>query len=596
MNRRVRQWGRLAAMTWRAGPARCVLVLTTYLADIIGQPLVALMLKDVTDAILRDDPGAAVRAGAIAALAWTASTQSFGIRALLCANIRDRVDLALSEETLSLTARIPGIGHLEDPHTLDRIEVALRSRAVADTLWAVADTVASLLIVVANLVVLSTASPLLMLTLPLAAPTLWLNRLGQRHIRRAMDAAVEDERTADSLVQTALDPIAAVELRITGAGRALMDEHATRWNRAAGRVARARARAAAYLAAGWLVFLLGIVGGLAYLVWRIGQGHGTPGDIVLLLASATQQQAVVQATVAGIGRMLDGVHAAGAYFWLRETADAEGPAPGAAPVPRRLTTGIIVDGVTFAYPGTERTVLQSTNLRLPAGSMVALVGAHGSGKTSLVKLLTGMYPPTTGSLTVDGVDLAQVDPAAWRSRTTVGFQDFVRYETPAREAVGVGDLPHADDTDRVQAAVDAGGARDVVDRLAEGLDTQLGTVYDGVNLSGGQWQKLALARTCMRDDPLLVVLDEPTASLDPVSEYEVFRRQVTLARGLGRAHGTVTVVISHRFSTVRMADKIVVLSEGSVVEEGTHAELMESGGMYARMYRLQQDSYTSSRG
>lgn len=222
---------------------------------------------------------------------------------------------------------------------------------------------------------------------------------------------------------------------------------------------------------------------------------------------------------------------------------------------------------------------------------MALVGSHGSGKTSLIKLLTGMYAPTSGRLTVEHGSLQELDAAAWRARLTCGFQDFVHYPTLAHEAVGVGDLPAVDDLPEVRRAVAQGGATRVVERLDDGLMTQLDPVFGGVELSGGQWQKLALARTCMRRSPLLVVLDEPTAALDARSEYEVFQRQVQLARELARRSGTITIIVSHRYSTVRMADKILVLSHGSVIEDGDHQRLMALGGEYARLYAMQEEAY-----
>jgi ATP-binding cassette subfamily B protein len=218
---------------------------------------------------------------------------------------------------------------------------------------------------------------------------------------------------------------------------------------------------------------------------------------------------------------------------------------------------------------------------------VAIVGENGAGKTTLVKLLSGMYRPTSGRILVDGVNLADMPSDAWRARLSGAFQDFFRFELTAGRSVGLGDLPRLDERPAVLAAVERAGAADVVERLAAGLDTQLGPTWDGgVELSFGQWQKLALARGFMRDAPHLLVLDEPTAALDAETEHALFERYAAAARGDG-----ITILVSHRFSTVRMADSIVVLDGARVVESGSHESLMARGGHYAELYGIQAAAY-----
>jgi ATP-binding cassette subfamily B protein len=208
-----------------------------------------------------------------------------------------------------------------------------------------------------------------------------------------------------------------------------------------------------------------------------------------------------------------------------------------------------------------------------------------------VKLLARFYDPSKGRIAVDGVDLASIDPKRWRERLAVGFQDFVRFELIARESVGVGDLPRIDERAAVERAVDRGAARDVVEELEHGLDTPLGPTQSGTDLSGGQWQKLALARAMMRERPLLLVLDEPTSALDASAEHELFERYAESARAVAAATGGIAIFVSHRFSTVRMADRIVVVADGRVAEQGTHEELIAHQGMYAELYGLQAAAY-----
>jgi ATP-binding cassette, subfamily B, bacterial len=219
------------------------------------------------------------------------------------------------------------------------------------------------------------------------------------------------------------------------------------------------------------------------------------------------------------------------------------------------------------------------------------VGENGAGKSTLVKLLCGFYPPTAGRIVVDGTDLRRISPKTWRTKLSGAFQDFARLEFLARGSIGLGDLDHLDEPNAIGAAVHRAGASDVIDHLPGGLDTQLGASWpDGVDLSFGQWQKVALARGFMRPVPLLAILDEPTAALDAETEHALFERYADQARA-SRRDGRITVLVSHRFSTVRMADLIVVIGDGAVTEFGSHAELMARHGVYADLYTIQASAY-----
>ncbi len=251
--------------------------------------------------------------------------------------------------------------------------------------------------------------------------------------------------------------------------------------------------------------------------------------------------------------------------------------------PDVLRRGITLREVSFGYPPDGGTVLDGVDVHLPAGAAVALVGENGAGKTTLVKLLTGMYQPTAGQVLLDGVPLADIDLAAWRERTAATFQDFVRFELLAAEAVGVGDLPRIDQASALELALRRADATAVAAELPEGLGTRLGRSFTGGReLSGGQWQRLALARGMMRDLPLLLILDEPTASLDAITEAALFERYLA-ARQLAAQSGAITLLVSHRFSTVRMADLIVVLDQGRIAASGDHASLVRAGGLYAEL-------------
>jgi ATP-binding cassette subfamily B protein len=262
------------------------------------------------------------------------------------------------------------------------------------------------------------------------------------------------------------------------------------------------------------------------------------------------------------------------------------------PAPAAIGRGIRLDHVSFVYPGTSRRVLDDVSLTLPAGSVVAIIGENGAGKTTLVKLLAKMYQPTSGAIFVDETPLDRVSADEWRKKLAGAFQDFFRFELRARHTVGVGDVPRLDQESAVRTAVDRAGAGDVVSRLSSGLETQLGPTWPGgVEVSFGQWQKLALARGFMRDEPLLLLLDEPTAALDAETEHALFERYAAAARGGSGGSRRIIILVSHRFSTVRMADLIVVLDGSRVTQVGTHEELMAKGGQYAELYRIQAAAY-----
>jgi ATP-binding cassette, subfamily B, bacterial len=254
-------------------------------------------------------------------------------------------------------------------------------------------------------------------------------------------------------------------------------------------------------------------------------------------------------------------------------------------VPNPIREGIVLDQVSFRYPGTEKWVLEDISFAIRPGETVALVGANGAGKTTLVKLLTRLYDPTEGSITIDGIDLRDFDPAELRARVGVIFQDYVKYQLTAGENIGFGRIEAIEDTGRIERSAIEAGADAVISSLPQGYDTPLGRWFqDGQELSIGQWQKVALARAFMRDADLLI-LDEPTSSLDVRSEYEVFQAfdELTEAK--------MAVLISHRFSTVRMAGRIVVIEDGRVIENGTHDELILRGGRYHELFDMQAASY-----
>jgi ATP-binding cassette subfamily B protein len=330
---------------------------------------------------------------------------------------------------------------------------------------------------------------------------------------------------------------------------------------------------------------LGYYGAYAYSIFRTIQGRYSVGDLTLITTAIMQSMANIQqafSTASGVADQALFLTDLIAFFEMKPRVESKA---GGIPAPHPVTRGFEFRNVSFVYPGTNRRILSDFNFTLRPGERVALIGENGQGKTTLVKLITRLYDPTEGQILLDGIDLREYDLTALHSEIGVIFQDFMRYEMTARENIVVGRIEVEHSQEEIEYAADKSMAAGVVATLPGGYDQMLGRRFDGgVDLSGGEWQKLALARAYLRDAQLLI-LDEPTASLDARSEFEVFQRFAELT------FGKMALVISHRFSTVRMADRIVVLEAGRIVEEGSHAELIALGGRYASMFEMQAASY-----
>jgi ATP-binding cassette subfamily B protein len=329
----------------------------------------------------------------------------------------------------------------------------------------------------------------------------------------------------------------------------------------------------------------GYYGAYAYVIWRTLAGKWGIGTFYFLTAAILNASSNIQqvlSTLSGIADQALFLTDLLAFFEMKPTIRSK---PNALPAPRPIKQGFEFRDVSFVYPGTERRVLNRLNFHLSPGERVALIGENGQGKTTIVKLITRLYDPSEGQVLLDGVDLREYDLEDLYREIGVIFQDFMRYEMTARENIAVGKIDEIENKLMLEDAAHKSLADEVVAKLSAGYEQMLGRRFEsGVDLSGGEWQKIALARAYLRDAQLLV-LDEPTAALDARSEYQVFQRFAELTTG------KMALFISHRFSTVRMADRIVVLENGSIAEEGTHEKLTRMGGRYAEMFEMQAASY-----
>jgi len=334
-----------------------------------------------------------------------------------------------------------------------------------------------------------------------------------------------------------------------------------------------------------LVATLGFYGSYAWIVWRTVQGMISLGDMTLYLSIFRQGQSTFQSILAGVGNIYENNLFMAHYFEFLELKPQMQVATPAEKLPASLTRGIEFRGVGFRYPESDEWVLRGIDLKILPGEKIALVGHNGAGKTTLIKLLSRLYDPTEGTILIDGTDIRELDPLDLRQKIGVIFQDFVRYHLPISENIGFGQIEAADRMDKIVDSARKSGADAMIENLPQGYQTMLGRWFHGGHeLSLGQWQRVALARAFMRDAEILV-LDEPTASLDAQTEYEIFQHFKELT------DGKMAILISHRFSTVRMADRIVVIEGGRVAENGSHEELLRREGIYARLFSMQAEGY-----
>ena len=579
---------------YAAEPTLLAVAFALSLLAALPDALMALWLKLLADGLLGGAPTLAmVAAGGLAvsaALTWVLRVVSDRTQR----RFRDRVTIALEAHVAELQASVATVEHHERPDYLDRLSVLRDQVFVLDHMYmSLFTTCGWVLRLAVTIVLLVSIHPALALLAVFALPTVLTSSWRPAVERAAEEAGAQSQRLARHLFDTATTAPPGKEVRVAGIGPRLIADRRAAWEAWYGRVASARWTSAAWHTAGWAVFGAGFVGAVAFVAFGI---ESTPGEVLLVLAAGSRLSAYIGATVGEIG-FLRGIWMDGSkrMAWLEDYAAAK-TEHAKLPPPATLAEGIVFEDVSFAYPGTMDLVLKDINLGLPAGGVIALVGENGAGKTTLVKLLARMYEPTAGRILVDGADLAEMPAPAWRDRLAGAFQDFFRFEFRAQRTVGVGDAERMDEPPAVATAVGRAGAEDVVAALSEGLETQLGPTWpEGVEVSFGQWQKLSLARGFMRDEPLLLVLDEPTAALDAETEHALFERYASAARGgSGRdqaTNGRITLLVSHRFSTVRMADLIVVVDGARIVEVGTHDALMAANGQYAELYEIQAAAY-----
>jgi ATP-binding cassette, subfamily B, bacterial len=586
---------RTLGLVWRAAPVGvAVLAVLTFISALL--PLgIAYAGKGIVDSVVARSSDATVRwviielvivtgqAVVQRALAFT--------RSLLGARLALDINVMILDKALSLELRHFEDGKFYDSLTKARREASYRPVSVVTEGFQLVQNLLTLAGYFALIINYSAwaALALFAASVPAALTEMYFSRSAFR---------LRNWRSPESRQLNYLEYVIAndghvKEVKLFGLGRNLLE----RYRKLAERIYREDQSLAGKRAI-WAL-ILSFVGTGAFYACYAGMalaaalGTITLGNLTLYLVAFRQGQQAFQSLLGAIGGIFeDTLYMSNLFEYLAIPTGGE-TARAVPELPKAAEEGIRFEDVGFRYPSPTpdeegKWVLRHVNLFVPRGQSIALVGQNGAGKTTLIKLLTRLYDPTEGRVLIDGIDLRDWDPITLRQRVSVIFQDFNEYQFDVRDNVGVGSLPHIGEQERISRATERGGAEEVVAGLPEGFATRLGKwAHDGVELSGGQWQKIALARAFMREEADILVLDEPTAALDAEAEHAIFERFRTLAAG------RTTFLISHRFSTVRMADRILVLEGGKVIEDGSHAELVQAGARYAHLFQLQAQGYLS---
>ena len=592
----LRLYGRGLALPIRSAPLAggtfLVLLAILSLLPVLQVWLTKLLLDAIAAGTTGDQGavGGAVTLAVIYALTIVVPAGLRPVHAALSSWLQDRSVVEVDRRLMQAGARLVDLYRIERPAFHDEVAMARRgSLLAAVVLRMLQQIVGTALTLMGLLILLGRLHPLLPLALVVVSlPHLFAElRLGILQYR-AMKEQSRPAREMDYCARVTTEPAAAKEVRVFGLGDFFWQRFRERFAVALAEVNRIRLAGLRFSTVFSGLYALALAGGFWYVVAQVRAGQLTLGDVVLYLGAVQQVQGITYYFTRGLAFQ----H--GVWLHMRTIfgfLDSAGPAITLAPpgqghtAPASLHTGIALRQVGFRYPESTQTVLDDVSAMLPAGKVTALVGANGAGKSTLVKLLTRMYDPVTGAILLDGVPLPEYDLAALRQRVAVVHQDFAQFSLTFRENIAVGAYAAGGGDGRVEQAAQWAGADEIAAKLPNGYDTQLTRQFEGgVELSGGEWQKVALARGFVRD-AALVILDEPTAALDAEAEYRLFEQFRELVVG------KTALLISHRFSTVRMADHIIVLEEGKAIEAGSHDELVAQAGRYATLYEMQAGRY-----
>jgi ATP-binding cassette subfamily B protein len=578
----------------RIDRVRLVRAVALMIIGYLVAPLVSLALGSFTEDVLGHRSTEATTLALLIAALLVAQLMLSHFAHLDYYELAEMQESALRRELMELVHRPITMGHLDDAAFADNLGL-VREGLFSNTraLEGLLQLGGLFLQLALTIGILISLSPWLAV-LPLAAiPAVLAGKRAQTVLERAREQTAEQVRLRRHLLDLATDAAAVKELRIFGAGDELIRRHDAAWQLITSRICRAQAHAAILRSAGQIIFAASYGAEILLTIHDTATSHATIGDLVVVITLAGG----VSAQIAGVLQLMSYLHSAAAtvdrIVKMRQASLlSQRPSTEANPVPETLRSGITLENLSFSYPGSPTPVLDNVSLTIPAGHTLAVVGENGAGKSTLIKLLCGMYAPTAGRILIDGHDITEYDPAAWRSAVASLFQDFYRFEFTFREDIGLGQVERVHDTAAVMRAVSDARAQEILGIVPGGLEGVVGRRYDnGIELSGGQWQTIGLARCLMRTWPRLLILDEPAAALDAAAEHLLFERYTSAARSSAEESGGITILISHRFSTVLMADTIAVFSKGKLIEHGSHSELIEQSGLYSELFQMQARVY-----
>jgi ATP-binding cassette, subfamily B, bacterial len=557
----------------------------------VARPIYPLLFKFLVDGATQDRISTVAGAGVAIALLSVGTFTAGGYASMLLWNVWERMTVTIDEQLVAMTTRLGHVDLVERSEYLDHLTIVRTNReGFQESMMALLWSAVLALQVLITIVILASVQPLLLLLPVFSAAPIAASRWAERRNQLAIQESARDARSADALMLVAIDAPGAGELRVLRLRDFVLGRHREAWSRVVRREWRAETVGTIVSSAALAVFTLGFAGAVLLITIRSVRGAASIGSVVLVLTAGQQLHTQIGGVLGASGALFRVIEIMRHYGWLASYVE-QYDQPGTVSPGRVLSRGIELEGVSFRYEGSADEAVSDVTILLPAGSVVAVVGENGAGKSTLVKLLCGLHRPSAGRILVDGVNLSDLRAETWRASLSGAFQDFVRLEVLARESVGVGRIEAADSVPAVRESLARADVAELEGELPEGLETPLGRAFlQGIDLSGGQWQKVALARAMMRDRPLVLVLDEPTYSLDVESERRVFEWFARVA-STDSPTGTITVVVSHRFSTVRTANLIAVMHDGRLVEVGSHSDLVRSNGPYAEMYRIQAEGY-----
>lgn len=589
-----RVFSTMLGMAWGVARGRAAALFAGVLGLGIAGAATGFMTKLVIDALEANTLNKALILGGVFMFIIVVTNTLQGMFTLLQFDLADRIVQEMDRRLMTISASAAGLDHLERSEFADKLKLVRDRTYIPNQVLYMFNLISYVIIgLVASIVLLGLIHPFLAVLPFLALPSAWFEyRSHKKHMKRHDETAPED-RLAQHFVELATGIKAAKEIRLFGLGPHLLREHKILTDNYIRKLFRDRVKRSGV---GFLsAFMYGttLAGSIAFLGWLALRGRASIGEVAMGVQIIRMAIGRVEMGAEMVTWTAELAFVGERYLWLfdYESDVKHASRDRLVSPPSVITRGITLEDVHFTYPGMEEPILKGVSLFIPAGATIAVVGENGAGKSTLVKLMCRFYDPTEGRITVDGIDLKDIDLDKWRANSAVSFQDFVKYQLIAREAVGVGELDANFNGAKIAAAARQAGATSVINKLPDGIDTQLGRDFEGgIELSEGEWQRVALARGSMRTRPSLLILDEPTASLDARAEHEVFERFAEMARPESGPH-PVAILVSHRFSTVRMADLIVVLHDGTIDELGSHDELMAQGGRYAELFTLQASRY-----